>query len=88
MQSGAAARRGASRSTDQLPRGRRTHRTCLAGEATRSMPSPAQAMEEINLPGTGALFSFQKILQNFSDFPSHRIFRRMYGVLNINENKN
>ena len=35
-----------------------------------------------------ALFSSQKILQNFSDSPSHRIFRRMHGVLNIDENKN
>ena len=35
-----------------------------------------------------ALFSSQKVLQNFSDFSSHRIFRRMHGVLNINENKN
>jgi hypothetical protein len=24
----------------------------------------------------------------FQDFPSHRIFRRMHGVLNIDENKN
>jgi len=32
--------------------------------------------------------AFQKILQNFSDFPSHRIFRRMYRVLNIDKNKN
>jgi len=35
-----------------------------------------------------ALFSSQKILQNFSDSPSHQIFRRMYEVLNIDENKN
>jgi len=35
-----------------------------------------------------ALFSSQKILQNFSDSPSHRIFRRMHRVLNIDENKN
>ena len=35
-----------------------------------------------------ALFSSQKILQNFSDSPSHQIFRRMHGVLNIDENKN
>ena len=35
-----------------------------------------------------ALFSSPKILQNFSDSPSHRIFRRMHGVLNIEENKN
>ena len=35
-----------------------------------------------------ALFSYPKILQNFSDFLSHRIFRRMHEVLNIDENKN
>jgi len=35
-----------------------------------------------------ALFSSQKILQIFLDFPSHRIFRRMHGVLNMDENKN
>ena len=29
-----------------------------------------------------------KNLQSFSDFLSHRIFRRMYEVLNINKNKN
>jgi len=33
-----------------------------------------------------ALFSLQKILQNFSDFPSHRIFRHMHKVLNIDKN--
>jgi hypothetical protein len=35
-----------------------------------------------------ALFSSQKILQNVSHSPSHRIFRRMHEVLNIDENKN
>jgi len=35
-----------------------------------------------------ALFSSQKILQNFLDSMSHRIFRRMYGALNIDKNKN
>jgi hypothetical protein len=34
----------------------------------------------------GAL-SFQQILQKFFDSSSNRIFRRMYGVLNIDENK-
>jgi hypothetical protein len=34
------------------------------------------------------LFSSQKNLQNFSDFPSHQIFRRMHEVLNVDENKN
>jgi hypothetical protein len=28
---------------------------------------------------------FPKILQNFSDFPSHRIFRHMYEALNIDK---
>jgi len=35
-----------------------------------------------------ALFSSQKILSNFLDSPSHRIFQYMYGALNIDENKN
>jgi len=35
-----------------------------------------------------ALFSCLKILQKFSDSLLHRIFRRMHGVLNIDENKN
>ena len=26
--------------------------------------------------------------KNFQNFPSHRIFKRMHGVLNIDENKN
>ena len=37
---------------------------------------------------TKALFSSQKILQSFSDSPSHRIFRHMHEVLNIDKNKN
>jgi hypothetical protein len=32
-----------------------------------------------------ALFSFQKILQNFSDSPSHRIFGHMHEALNIDK---
>jgi hypothetical protein len=35
-----------------------------------------------------ALFSSQKILQNLSHSSSHRIFRRMHEVLNIDKNKN
>ena len=34
-----------------------------------------------------ALFSSPKILNFFSDFPSHRIFGRTHGVLNIDEIK-
>jgi hypothetical protein len=34
---------------------------------------------------TKTLFSSQKILQNFSDSPSHRIFRHMHEVLNIDK---
>ena len=34
------------------------------------------------------LFSFQKFCKIFSDSLSHRIFRRIYKVLNIDENKN
>jgi hypothetical protein len=33
----------------------------------------------------GALFSSQKILQNFSDSPSHRIFGHMHEALNIDK---
>jgi hypothetical protein len=47
--------------------------------------SPAASIDRIRIQ---ALFSFSKILQNFSDSSSHRIFRRMHGVLNIDENKN
>jgi hypothetical protein len=32
-----------------------------------------------------ALFSSQKILQNFSDFPSHRIFRHIHEALTIDK---
>jgi hypothetical protein len=32
-----------------------------------------------------ALFSSQKILQNFSDFSLHRIFRHMHEALNIDK---
>jgi len=35
-----------------------------------------------------ALFSFQKVLPKILDSSSHRILRHMYGVLNIDENKN
>ena len=35
-----------------------------------------------------ALFSSQKTLQKFSDSPSHRIFRHIHEVLNIDKNKN
>jgi len=35
-----------------------------------------------------ALFTSTKNLKFFQNSPSHRIFRRMYGVLNINKNKN
>jgi hypothetical protein len=31
------------------------------------------------------MFSSQKILQNFSDFPSHRIFGHMHEALNIDK---
>jgi hypothetical protein len=37
---------------------------------------------------TWAQFSYPKILQIFSDFPSHRIFRHMHEVLNINKKYN
>jgi len=46
------------------------------------------AAEALNIYTTMALFSFQKSLQNFSDYLLHQIFRRMHEVLNIDENKN
>ena len=42
----------------------------------------------IKLALSRALFTSQKILQNFSDSPSHRIFRHMHEILNIDKNKN
>jgi hypothetical protein len=42
--------------------------------------SPARRSSTIK-----AQFSYPKILQNFSDFPSHRIFRHMYEALNIDK---
>ena len=36
---------------------------------------------------TRALFTSIKKSKNFQNSPSHRIFRRMHGVLNINKNK-
>jgi hypothetical protein len=35
-----------------------------------------------------ALFTSTQKPKNFQDFSSHRIFRHMNGVLNIDENKN
>jgi hypothetical protein len=37
---------------------------------------------------TWVLFTSYQKPKNFQDFPSHRIFRYMHGVLNIDENKN
>ena len=47
-----------------------------------------QNILELNKAYTKVLFSSQNILQNFLDYPAHRIFRLMHGVLNIDENKN
>jgi hypothetical protein len=60
--------------------------------SSRSGPKGRSINEKCNFNGTAraseALFSSQKILQNFSDSPSHRIFRHMHEVLNIDKNKN
>ena len=50
------------------------------------MPPGPRRSERTRRPK--ALFSSQKLLQNFSDSPSHQIFRRMHRVLNIDKNKN
>ena len=43
---------------------------------------------QLNVRGIVGPCLVPKILQNFSDSPSHRIFKRMHEVLNIDENKN
>jgi len=53
-----------------------------------SLASAEKKTLEKNNALSWALFSSQKILQNFADFPSHRIFICMHEVLNIDENKN
>ena len=72
-------RRGSvARAVRGRPRGHaRPHR--------RPSPAPRACLQQALFR---ALFSFSKILQNFSDSPSHRTFRRMHGVLNIDKNKN
>jgi len=63
----------------------------LSGDSISTSRSVCASLWEQPSCGYGkdkALFSFQKILQNFSNSLSHRIFRRMHGVLNIDENKN
>jgi len=60
----------------------------MIGQYLPQTNESATVSENFSVLRTKALFSFQKILQNFSDSPSHRIFRRMHGVLNIDENKN
>jgi len=49
---------------------------------------PLKLLLKINTPGFFRPCSSQKILQNFSYFPSHQIFRHMHEVLNIDKNKN
>ena len=62
---------------------RRSPSVAVAG--TSPSPAASSARERcIHI----SLVYFQKILQNFSDFPSHQIFRCMHEVLNIIENKN
>jgi hypothetical protein len=64
----------------------RTRALLLAGRRRRRVTARRTLCEcSITIQ---ALFSFQKILQNFSDSPSHQIFRRMHEVLNIDKNKN
>jgi len=59
----------------------------LVGKLNRASLQTSQLFFAVSFSST-ALFTSQKILQNFSYFPSHRIFRRMHGILNIDENKN
>jgi hypothetical protein len=52
--------------------------TCLHAQLNRFQHLPLPVTRT-----TQALFSLQKNLQNFSDFPSHRIFEHMHEALNI-----
>jgi hypothetical protein len=55
------------------------------GRGTPHATPGAQATEQKATHPSMGLFSSQKILQNFSDFSSHRIFRHMYEALNIDK---
>ena len=60
---------------------------CVSWSSRARAPAPsALAASGVRLPLL--VLCFLKILQKFSYSPSHRIFRRMYEVLNIDENKN
>jgi hypothetical protein len=76
-----------------------THRTALRQESISQSTFRRHAIEHevkqqpnvsnmtprpVTVPAR-ALFSSQKILQNFSDFSSHRIFGHMYETLNIDK---
>jgi hypothetical protein len=51
------------------------------------MVSPLKAPSFIQI-SSKALFTSSQKPKIFKDFPSHRIFKRMHEVLNIDENKN
>jgi len=50
-----------------------------------ALPRRRRRNENTTHAGRILCFSSSEILQNFSDFLSHRIFRRMYKVLNIDK---
>ena len=74
--------------------GRRSAKCCRTQQPPAPLPHasrqsfPVACCLSPSAATSRALFTSQKILQNFSHSPSHRIFRRMYRVLNIDENKN
>ena len=53
-----------------------------------SIDMPAFHLLEFHPKPYNALFSSTQKTKIFQNSPSHRIFRRTYGVLNIDENKN
>jgi len=63
-------------------------RPCLAPKKFYKFGAETLVDHCLSAGWSWALFTCQKILQNFSYSPSYRIFRRMHGVLNIDENKN
>jgi hypothetical protein len=71
------------------PRGRSLRLLLLAGTRASAGASTRFSMECLHSTEckffTKVLFSSQKFLQNFSDSPSHRIFRHMHEALNIDK---
>jgi hypothetical protein len=62
-------------------RAERRRRSYSAGSGVRLVAQPMWRNEFL----CKVAFSSHKILQNFSDFPSHQIFEHMHEALNIDK---